>query len=209
MTEVKERAPARERRAVSDAEFERALYGVAGDEASLRAAADNRNVIKGVLRKYGKQLAKDDLHTCGLNALWRTLQYHQDKYNQKFTTSLHRFTDWECKRELRKKRGGRGRVKPVEVPYADMLNIAARDNSNSSFRIGGCDPADDDLRHVTECIDLLDDDLQREVIRAYYFEHLTMEQIGKRNGYSKETARKNLRAAVDALRELALLTLGE
>lgn len=208
MTEVKTRAPARERRSVSNDEFNRAYRGVPGDEASLRAAADNRNVIKGVLRKYSKQLTKDELFTCGLNALWRTLQYHRDCFNQKFTTSLHRFTDWECKRELRKKRGGRGRVRPVEVPFADMLNIAARDNNNTNFKMGG-DPADDDLRHVTECIDLLDDDTQKQVIRQYYFEHLTMEQIGRVNGYSKETARKNLRSAVDALREVALVTLGD
>src|SRR5262245_39037708 len=105
------------RRPVTDADFKRAYYGASGDDASLRAAADNRNVIAAVLKQYVGKIPHDELESCGMTAMWRTLQYHQPDHpsRQKFTTSLHRFAKWECLRELRRVTGGRGRGRFVRT----------------------------------------------------------------------------------------------
>lgn len=184
------------RREVPDEEFEAAYYGGA-DEASRRAAADNRNVIKAVLKKYSKQLPEEDLEACGLVAMWKALQYHRDTFGQKFTTSLHRFADWECKRELRRATGGRGKHRPPpRVPLADVPD------PRPSFT--EAEDLADDLSHVRECVDLLPEEWQRTVIRQYYLDGMTMTQVGLANGCSKESARQKIRRSVEALREICL-----
>ena len=77
---------------ISDIEFQQAF----GDK-------NNVNIIKKVTLRYSKVIQEDDLISCGIHALWRALRSHDAKYGQKFTTSLYRFCEWECKRELRKK----------------------------------------------------------------------------------------------------------
>lgn len=193
MTECKPKRVPRPRRVVTDDEYRAAYHGVRGDPESMRAAANNRGIIRGVLRVYSGRLSEDELDSCGCKALWRCLQYHSDDYGQKFTTSLHRFAHWECQRELRSLRGSKN--KPAE--WANSKFDDAPDEAGI-IRAGREAVA----QYANECLDLLPHDWQRVVIRQYYIEGMTMEEVGSANGYSKETARQRLRRALDALRDV-------
>jgi len=180
----------RPRRAISDTEFNEAL-----------ANSDNANIIKAVTQRYCGVLSSDDLRACGLHALWRCLQYHDPSYGQKFTTSLHRFTDWECKRELRKQRGGKTKRAVVIVPLYEQSVETLHENQdflgNNLYN-----PLNEELEHVRERMGQLPFDWQRQVVEQYYFKHMTMEQIGRANGYSKEAARQKINKALTCLRRL-------
>lgn len=186
----------RPRRQVTDEEFRLAYYGRKGDPDSVRAAKDNRNLIRAVVKKYAKEIPMQDLELVGMKAMWRALQYHREDHpsGQKFTTSLHRFTKWECDRELRTARGGRGRARPTFLPMPEKDLLAAP-------------LLDEDVAHVRECIAKLPVAWQRQVISQYYLERMTLEEVGEANGYSKETARKRVGEAMDALKGLALTSL--
>jgi RNA polymerase sigma factor (sigma-70 family) len=186
------------RRKVSDQDFQKAWRGLPEDEDSLRRASDNRSIISAVLQKYSKIVPPDELERCGYNAMWRCLQYHDDKYGQKFTTSLHRFTEWECRRALQVARGGRGKRKDIKVlPLVEDLVDPRIEQEHKK----------EDLEHVRECIDLMPEPWQRKVIQEYYLGGMTMEQVGRANGYSKETARKRIQKALNTLRRICLSTL--
>lgn len=154
------------------------------------ADTNNTNIIRSVCNGYRNILSEDELHSCGLNALWRTLQYHRPEYNQKFTTSLYRFIDWECKREVR-------RVKNSRKYVVASLSEQGYDQLSTGDL---CEKPE--VLHLRECISLLPEEWQRTVIRQYYLDNRTMEEIGVINGYSKEAARQKINKAMASLKDI-------
>lgn len=192
------------RREVLGDEFERAYYGVSGDPASEAEARDNRHIITNVLKDYRSQLSEDELKTCGMMALWRCLSYHRAEFGQKLTTSLHRFVRWECDREINRRTGKRKKHRPKVVALPDVSEEAGRQHR-------GREPMPDmqeDLDHVMYYLEMLPEE-QKAVVRQYYVDGLTMSEIGRVNGYSKETARIRVTKSVEALRQICLASLGE
>jgi RNA polymerase sigma factor (sigma-70 family) len=149
-------------------------------EAALRNT-DNDKIIKKVLSQYINVLSKEDLHDCGLHGLWRCLGYHRDGMGKLFTTNLWWFVDNECKRILKK-----NSTKNV----VSICNDIEAKNENEDLR-----------NHLLECIDLLKPKY-KQVLIQYYFEKRTMDEIGRLNNYSKETASQNIKKAMSRLREI-------
>lgn len=164
------------RRHVSNEEFNKALKN-----------PDNASVIRAVCLQFAKTLSIEELRSCGLNALWRALSYHQDGKGNKFTTSLFRFVRWECSREIRRLNNYRKHV------------VAMPDNCDVS------DETDTDIVNLRESIRLLPEQ-HKDILHQYYFDNRTMEEIGVRNGYSKESARQKINKALAELRELCQAT---
>lgn len=160
------------------------------DEQMRAALADMNNVrvVKKVLARFAGSLSEDDLHRCGLHALWKALAYHDDSYRQKFTTTLHRFTRWECSREIRRQRNARKHFVPLEAAEEPAVRSPA--------------PALDlDVVHVRECMDRLPA-ADRRLLDAYYVEQWTLDEISIRFGMSKEGVRQRLDSILVHLRDL-------
>tara|TARA_R110000824_G_scaffold268532_3_gene457163 strand:+ start:285 stop:779 length:495 start_codon:yes stop_codon:yes gene_type:complete len=140
---------------------------------------DNKNIIKAAAKKYSSKLSKDAQKTCGMHGLWRCIQNHDDKYGRKFTTSLFIHVDWECKREL-----GILTRKPLSF-------LGEHDEEIPSPAISG------------EALDILDTltEKQKEIMYQRFYENRTLEEIGKKQGYSKEAARQNINKILSKLRE--------
>lgn len=152
-----------------------------------QANSDNRNIIKKVLQQFAGLIHSDDLERCGLHGLWRTLQNHDDRFGQKFTTSLTRFVRWECLRELRQQRSSRKNFLPIGESCDDYAE-------NKSHQ--------EEMVHVRECMQFLSKE-HRRLLEEYYLEQWTMEEIGALHNMSKETVRQKLEAAIRRLRELS------
>ena len=144
---------------------------------------DYKKVIKKVLGHYANSLTSEELHDCGLHGLWRFLGYHQTNKGKKDTTNLWWFVSNECKRAMRKRLS----AKPAVSIEFDIEN--PQDNP--------------EVQHIRECISLLPKHYQN-VLKQYYFEKRTMEEIGKLNDYTKETARQKINKALNQLREIYL-----
>jgi RNA polymerase sigma factor (sigma-70 family) len=166
------------RKEVTDEEFRQAL-----------ANKDNEKVIKSVLSRYYSIIPAEDLEACGLEALWRCLGYHKEGKGNKFTTSLWTFTNWECKRLLKKIR---------RQASTHTVNISTIE-TKEKFEVPV--PLDNpDVVHLRECITMLKPG-DRELIQQYYFDRHTMEEIGNLHGYSKEAARQKINGALQELRK--------
>lgn len=157
---------------------------------------DNANVIKSVTLQYRNALSFDERRTCGLHALWRTLQKHDPTVpsrrdssrpcNQKFTTSLYRHLHWECLRELKRKRS-RHRGPLVTETLTDGL--VAPEVARSG---------------IEEYVALLPNARQREAIRLRFFHGYTYDELAEYFGKAKETARLLVFRAVKNLRKICL-----
>lgn len=161
------------RKKVSDQEYENAYKN-----------RDNRKVIDSVTSRFRKVIDRDDLQSAGDMALLRCLEYHDDSYNQKFTTSLWRFTDWECKRVLRSKKN---KLSAMQLSTIEVELPQNEGNKESEY--------------VNEYIELLPIE-NRKILQQYYYQGMTMEEIGKANGYSKEAARQKINKSLKKLTEI-------
>ena len=140
---------------------------------------DNKNIISAVTKKYSNKLSEDAQKTCGLHGLWRCIQSHDPKYGRKFTTSLFIHVEWECKREL------------------TLLN---------KKRTGYLGDSDDEIAsppqsgEMSEMLESLPEN-QKNIMFQRFYENRTLEEIGKKQGYSKEAARQNINKILSKLRD--------
>ena len=147
---------------------------------------DNKNIIKAVTKKYSGRLSEDIQTSCGLHGLWRCIQSHDDSYGRKFTTSLFIHVDWECKREL---------------------------TSLNKKKTGCLGDLDEDVACPTSSVprsEILDSlpEKQKEIMYQRFYENRTLEEIGKKQGYSKEAARQNINKIIAKLREISMDDFG-
>jgi RNA polymerase sigma factor (sigma-70 family) len=145
---------------------------------------DNLGIIKSVTNKYIKSIRKDELYRCGLHGLWRVLQYHRDGMGQKFTTSLYKFVDWECKKRLKERKREKRQI-PI-----DTLAIDIADKTK-----------DESISHLLECMTMLPKPYY-DILDMYYFQDMTLEEIGNRLGFTKEAARQNINKAEEKLHRI-------
>jgi len=183
------------RRNVTNEEFQIALQGKPGDPASKKRATDNQKIINSVTHQYVNQIDPETLKSCGLHALWRAIGYFNPEYKQKFTSSLYRFTQFECRRELlRRKREG----KATRLDGIDERHIVNR-----------LDRVDhEDLTHIRECLKSLNEEGQR-LVDQHFTQGMNLTEIAEANCYSKDTAGVKLHAAIETLKQICRSSLGE
>jgi RNA polymerase sigma factor (sigma-70 family) len=118
-------------------------------------------------------------------AVMRCIQSHDDCRGQKFTTSLYRFTYWECQNFIR----GAMRA-PRMVSLVDIPEPATRVHDRQP-----------EIDHIYECLTFLNTK-DRALIQQYYLDNMTLEEIGRINQYSRAAAHQNLVKATSRLRRL-------
>lgn len=91
---------------------------------------DNIKIINSFSKKF-KNLTFEEITTCGMLAVWKTLQDH-DTTKGKFTNSLYRFMYWECLKQLEENKHN-VRVWPYSttnkaVYYCDSDHLESKSN---------------------------------------------------------------------------------
>jgi RNA polymerase sigma factor (sigma-70 family) len=175
------------RRHVTDEEFREHYFGNPNDPQSMKRVRDNQRVMGAVFRRYSHLIDQDELERCGMEATWEALRYHDPRFKQRFTTSLHRFAKWVCQRETRKRHD---RYAQLKVRLKGDLDVAVPENSVL-----------EDIQHIRECMKQLPPEDQR-LIEQRYFNEMTVDEMGQANGYSRETARHKSNKAMESLREV-------
>lgn len=172
------------KRDVSNEELLLAYYGNKNDAGSLKRAKDNQNVLWNVAKKFAGAVPVEDLNSLAWIALWRSLQYHDNSFRTKFTSSLYRFMTWLCLQEARKYKH-----KPTPLSGKETAKRPCPE-----------------LAIVNQNLDRLSHKWQKQIIHQYYYEGMDTVEIGEANGYSSECARQKLKKAMRRLRELCLTT---
>ena len=176
---------------VTEEEF--LLHWRGGDSPESKAAAkDNRNVLASVVNKF-RQLSRDERKSCAMTAMWKCLGKHEWG-RQKLTTSLYRFATWECLNELRQRK--QQSESRMSLAYLPLISRHVSMETEEGPPEDRCDKPGQ-LQTIRENMGRLPEKWQKTIVRQYYFEGLTYEEIGFRNGgYSKEKARLRLGEAM-------------
>ena len=144
---------------------------------------NNAKIMNKVCGFYRNIIPKEDLHRCKLVALWKALVKFDISCGQKFTSYLYNSIKWECQKELyiiNKYRKG--------MVYNDDLFECFDQNSTE----------------IMDAIETLPPKL-RDVIEQRFFYSLTMEEIGSKNNYSRETARRYVKRGLEKLKDICEL----
>ena len=144
---------------------------------------DNANIIRAVTKKYSNALSQDERKTCGMYGLWKCIQGHDPKYGRKFTTSLFMHVEWECRRELSKK-------KRSKISLLGELDEQVP-----------CDKTFSGGLEIFECLN----EKQASMIYQRFYQNMTLEEIGRLQGFSKEAARQNINKILKHIKNNNLL----
>jgi RNA polymerase sigma factor (sigma-70 family) len=130
---------------------------------------DYKKIMDSVCAKYSRSVDPDDISSLRLEILWKCLKSFDEDRGVKFTTFLYQ-----------------------QLNYAMMnqLRIRRREKNGIPF----------DICHIPkENIEVLLSDLnedQKRILKQRYLERMTMVEIGAKNGYSRETARRAVNSAL-------------
>lgn len=161
------------KREIDNAEFESAYKN-----------RDNLRIMNKVCSKYRATIPADEIERCKLISLWEAMKAYDPNGGKKFTSFLHTRIDWECKRKIneinrQKKRNG--------YEFQESLYILYKNK---------------DTAEIKDILDKLPIKFQK-VLDQRFFHRMTMEEIAKENGYSRETARRYIIQALDLVRKNA------
>lgn len=136
----------------------------------------NNEYVKGVLNKvssfYKKSIDHDDIDSICMTTLWKCVQNFDKSKGAKFTTFLYNQLGFAFKNELKK-------IKKT-ISLQDITADCVKPTTTDSM---------DDL------IGGLPDSVSK-ILQQRYVYNMTMVEVGKANGYSRETARRRLQHAI-------------
>jgi|TARA_Y100000004_G_scaffold30090_1_gene31301 RNA polymerase sigma factor (sigma-70 family) len=131
-----------------------------------------RNIMNKVSNRYKNNIDFDDIESIQMNTLWRCIEKYDETRGTKFTSYLYQQLSYAFKNKIKKKR--------VE------------------FNVDDFDKMDGNHINKLEVIDIING-LEPEtanILEQRFYENMTMKEIGRRNGYSRETARRKLKNAI-------------
>ena len=132
------------------------------------------NIMNKVVSKFQKGLDLDEIQSVKLETLWKCVENYDTSKGAKFTTYLHNQLNYAFINKLKKKK--------------------------SHFNLGEINSSIiDDRDHSHDAHDVMNglpNDIS-QILHQKYFYNMTMVEIGKANGYSRETARRRLKNAIN------------
>jgi len=146
-----------------------------------RRNLDNVRIINKCLAKHKDVMSFDELKSCGLYGLWKCLKYHDNSKKRKFTTSLYSFVRWECLSYIKKKT-------ELNDEYLDNYSIYDEEKDNI-------------IEDIKDCLNRLPKK-DRKILEQYYYQKLTLKEIGKLNNYSRQAAGQNRNKAETRLKDI-------
>tara|TARA_B100000519_G_scaffold146475_1_gene127240 strand:- start:2111 stop:2608 length:498 start_codon:yes stop_codon:yes gene_type:complete len=145
---------------------------------------DNIRIMNKVCSKYRATIPYEEIERCKMIALWQALKAFDPNGGRKFTSFLYNRIDWECKKQIYEINKSR-RIK-IDMPL---------EFSNAS--------TPDDFLELLEIKDVMEkiDKNSQKIIYQRFFQRMTMKEIAKENGYSRETARRNIICSIDKIKK--------
>lgn len=141
-------------------------------------SSEIQNLMNIVCSKYQKSIDFDQMESIKLNTLWQCLKKYDDTKGAKFTSFLYQRLTFALKNELKSKRR-------KEFSVDEIQNNTPEKNTQVN---------------TNELFDGLPKE-SAKILFQKYINNMTMVEIGKENGYSRETARRKLKNAIKIFKQ--------
>ena len=130
------------------------------------------NIMNKVANRYRANIDVDEIESIKMNTLWKCIEKH-DEDKSKFTSFLYSQLSFALKNKVKKKK----------LEY----NCSTIEKEDFKAVVS---------MEYTDILSGLPDDT-RQILNQRFYQNLTMKEIGKINGYSRETARRRLKNAIN------------
>ncbi len=141
-------------------------------------SSDVQNIMNKVANRYRTAIDFDDLESIKMQTLWRCIDRYDPDKGTKFTSYLYQQLSFAFRNKLKKKR------REYNVDTLESVDRRIQNAMEVKDMITGLDPEHADILNK----------------RFYY--NMTMQEIGSSNGYSRETARRRLKAALKICKKM-------
>lgn len=159
-------------------------------EKKFQEASSNEYYKKILVKVCNQNLkgvcSKDEMNSVMMNTLWNCLEKFNNGKNVKFSSYLYRSIQNNTRRIYKKK-------------AREFNNVQLIDNFHSVLTTS--DTAKNEAIEILESVKELNKDYYNILIQKFYY-GMTNKEIGVKNGYSKEAARKKLKKALELCREI-------
>lgn len=135
---------------------------------------DYKKIMDSVCAKYSKTVDPDDMSSLRLEILWKCLNSFDEDRGVKFTTFLYQQLNYAMMNQLRIRRREKNGI-PFDICHKPKENIEVL------------------------LSDLNED--QKRILKQRYLDRMTMVEIGVKNGYSRETARRAVNSALSVFKD--------
>ena len=154
------------------------------DEKIEKALKDQdiKNIMNKAASTFHGQLDEDEIHTCKLNALWKSICNHNSKKPAKFTTYLFNVVIIECIREVKFKSkdvSSKSSSRAGERPTPKEINRSRVEELELFDAINSCP----------------DPELLLDRSKGY-----TIKEISEKHSRNRETVRRKLKNSSKVLR---------
>ena len=141
-------------------------------------SSDVQNIMNKVANRYRTAIDFDDLESIKMQTLWRCIDRYDPDKGTKFTSYLYQQLSFAFKNKLKKKR------KEYNVDTLESVDRKIQNAMEVKDMITGLDP-----EHA-------------DILNKRFYHNMTMQEIGTSNGYSRETARRRLKAALKICKKM-------
>jgi RNA polymerase sigma factor (sigma-70 family) len=153
--------------------------------------ATNNDYYRKILIKVCNQnlknvCSKDEINSLMMNTLWNCLQKYNKTKNTKFSSYLYRSIQNNTRRIYKSK-------------AREFNNVSIIDNFHSILTTSDADKKE--ARDILDSVKDINSELYEVLIQKYFY-GMTNKEIGEKNGYTKEAARKKLKKALDLCRKI-------
>lgn len=138
-----------------------------------------QSIMTKVSGRYRKNIDVDDIDSIKMDTLWSCVERFDPSRGAKFTSYLYQQLSYAFKNKVKKKKFQFSNVadlEKVDIDFENYMNV-------KEFLVG------------------LDEELI-EVIEQRFYKNMTMIEIGRVNGYSRETARRRVQKAVKICKDM-------
>jgi RNA polymerase sigma factor (sigma-70 family) len=134
--------------------------------------SDIKSIMNKVSNRYKKNIDHDDIESIKMNTLWNCIKKFDESKGTKFTSYLFQQLTYAFKNKVKSKR--------------------------SEFNFDELEKQDTKYQEKLDVIDIMNslDEETYQILQQKFYQNMTMKEIGKTNGYSRETARRKFKNAI-------------
>lgn len=134
------------------------------------------NIMNKACKRFNKQLDRDSLYTCQLNALWKSFVHFNPKKGAKFTTYLYNGVFIECLKEIK---------------FKNKYNFCNKKLHENIVK-------NSDPYFIIDIMDELKSSEEKELFLDK-LSNMTIEEMAKKRNSNRETTRKKLKKMITNL----------
>jgi RNA polymerase sigma factor (sigma-70 family) len=141
-------------------------------------SSDIQNIMNKISNRYRNNIDHDDIESIKMNTLWVCLKKYDSTKGTKFTSYLYQQFSYAMKNKVKRKR------------WEYNTDTIEKTDVNAQSRM--------------EVIDLITglDEEDSKILTQRFYDNMTMKEIGRKNGYSRETARRRLKNAINLCKSI-------